>query len=317
MPILGDDIKSDKNRTRTSQIEILSKPVYWRYSREELGPTRVFYDEYHNEIILITSDFICKSHISSSKLTKFDIKLPNHSTILQAKFSFNNKWIGLQNEAYELKIIDIKGRIIGFQQCKNSKYGNKIMDFHFVISNIIDICVITLNGIEFYQLYPDKKKISLYKSTKYEVKYHWYLPSKQFIMVINSNYIFQGLKIKANKNEKINKFEIVGVEHQKHYNKHSNNNNKSNNKKSSNDTDTDSNKKRKNYNFFNQITLVNINDKVGCVFVDNKRAKIYLFQVNRQGQMESTHSYNLYSQGSYSIFHIDNILVAYNKNTEV
>merc|ERR1712048_1061212 len=70
--------------------------------------------------------------------------------------------------------------------------------------------------------------------------------------------------------------------------------------------------------FYEQITLIqmNNNQQIGCIFIDERKTKLYLFKVIRH-QMQLTHSYHLYSSGKYSIFHIDNVLVAYNKGTEM
>lgn len=134
-----------------------------------------------------------------------------------------------------------------------------------------------------------KKQMQVSKSLRYEVRYHWYLPQKQFLMLVNSSYVFQGIRIIKEKTEKINKFEIVGVQHITSKNE---------------------------YLFFEQITLVNLNDNIGCIFVDHRKAKIYIFKVQRT-EMQLEFDYNLYSQGRYAIFHVDNVLVAYNRNTEV
>lgn len=88
--------------TASSQVEIRHRPVSWRFNRLEFGQTLEFYDDYHEEIILINSEFIYKSHKQSSKLNKFNIKIPNHTSILNAKFSPQNKYIGLQINPHEL-----------------------------------------------------------------------------------------------------------------------------------------------------------------------------------------------------------------------
>eukprot|EP01084_Bolivina_argentea_P251698 422233_1 len=153
--------------------------------------------------------------------------------------------------------------------------------------------------------------MNLIKSIKYETKYNWYLPSQQFIMLVNNSFVFYGIKLTYLKIEKINKFEIVGIDHNQY---------KNNKKKKDMDMDTDTDSDSL---FYSQITLIDIGKTdnktgggIGCIFIDERKTKLYLFRVIRH-QMQLTHSYHLYSQGSYSIFHIDNVLVAYNRNTEM
>lgn len=93
---------SSLHTTQTSQVEIRDRPVSWRFCRQDYGPTRVFYDELHEEIILVTGEFVCKSHRASSKLNKFNMRIANHHTLLKAKFSPNNQYIGLQIAPSEL-----------------------------------------------------------------------------------------------------------------------------------------------------------------------------------------------------------------------
>ena len=86
----------------SSQVEIRQRPVSWRFPRQEFGETLQFYDDAHEEIVLVNSECIYKSHKQSSKLNRFNIKMPNHESILNAKFSPQNKYIGLQINIHEL-----------------------------------------------------------------------------------------------------------------------------------------------------------------------------------------------------------------------
>eukprot|EP01084_Bolivina_argentea_P184438 318092_1 len=144
--------------TASSQVEIRHRPVSWRFSQLEFGETLQFYDDYHEEMILINSEFIYKSHKQSSKLNKFNIKIPNHNNILNAKFSPQNKYIGLQINPHELQIKTIRGEIVAIQQCRNIKSGNIIQNFHWINSKDSNICLITKNGIELYGFIASKKK---------------------------------------------------------------------------------------------------------------------------------------------------------------
>ncbi len=162
------------------------------------------------------------------------------------------------------------------------------------------IVVIVSHHQVYYMKIISKKTMNLFKSIKYETRYDWYLPCQQFIMLVNNSFVFYGIKLTHLKIEKINKFEIVGIDHN-----------------SSNSKGKD--KKDKNVSsFYSQITLIDIGKDggIGCIFIDERKTKLYLFRVIRH-QMQLTHSYHLYSTGSYSIFHIDNVLVAYNRNTEM
>ncbi len=88
--------------TASSQVEIRQRPVSWRFPRSEYGETLSFYDDYHEEVILINSECVYKSHRQSSKLNRFNMKIPNHTAIRSAKFSPQNKYIGLQINEHEV-----------------------------------------------------------------------------------------------------------------------------------------------------------------------------------------------------------------------
>ena len=188
------------------------------------------------------------------------------------------------------QIKSVRGEIVSIQQCRNIKNGNRIIDFHWINTKDSNLCIITKNGVELYAFTANKKSMRLTKCIKYDTSHHWFLPSQQFIMLVNASFVFYGIKLSFASIQKINKFEIVGIDHI----------NNSNNK-----------------DFYKQITLIQINNnQIGCIFIDERKTKLYLFKVIRH-QMQLTHSYHLYSTGTYSIFHIDNVLVAYNKNTEM
>ena len=91
-----------KVSTASSQVEMRQRPVSWRFPRSEYGETLSFYDDYHAELILINSECVYKSHRRSSKLNRFNMVIPNHTAILSAKFSPQNKYIGLQINVHEV-----------------------------------------------------------------------------------------------------------------------------------------------------------------------------------------------------------------------
>ena len=101
MAAFGSGVRS-KVTTASSQVEIRDRPVSWRFVRSECGATLSFYDEYHAEMILINSESVYKSHRERSKLKRFNMKIPNHTAILNAKFSPQNKYIGLQINVHEV-----------------------------------------------------------------------------------------------------------------------------------------------------------------------------------------------------------------------
>ncbi len=184
----------------------------------------------------------------------------------------------------------IRGEIVAIQQCRNIKSGNKILNFNWINTKDANIFLVTSLGIELYGFSAHKRAMSLIKCIKYETVYYWYLPSLQFLMLVNRSFVFYGIKLSYLKTEKINKFEIVGIDRQRREDLH------------------------------RQITLIEIGspnkEQIGCIFIDERKTKLYLFKVIRH-QMQLTHSYHLYSNGKYTIFHIDHVLVAYNKNTEM
>ena len=179
---------------------------------------------------------------------------------------------------------------MAIQQCRGIKGGNRILDFFWINTKESNLCLITRNGIELYAFSTTTKSMALTKSMKYETVHFWYLPALQFVLLMNGQFVFFGVKLSYLRTEKLNKFEIVGIDHVAHHDAAS---------------------------FCSAITLIEVEQKeIGCIFIDDRKTKLYLFKVIRH-QMQLTHSYHLYSAGKYSVFHIDNVLVAYNRNTEM
>ena len=176
---------------------------------------------------------------------------------------------------------------MSIQQCRGIKAGNRILDFEWINTKEANLCFVTTNGLELYAFSSSSKSMSMTKSMKYETVRFWYLPSLQFVLLMNGQFVFFGVKLSYLRTEKMNKFEIVGVDQADHD------------------------------HFGSAITLIEVEqNEVGCIFVDDRKTKLYLFKVIRH-QMQLTHSYHLYSAGKYSVFHIDRVLVAFNRNTEM
>ncbi|ETO19142.1 hypothetical protein RFI_18095 [Reticulomyxa filosa] len=57
-------------------------------------------------------------------------------------------------------------------------------------------------------------------------------------------------------------------------------------------------------------------DEIGCIFVDKQKAKMTMLEV-KQDEMKLVYHYNLFSSGDYNIFLIDNVIIAYNQQSEV
>lgn len=125
----------------SSQVEIRHRPVSWRFNRSEFGETLEFYDDFHEEIVLINSEFIYKSHKQSSKLNKFNIKIPNHTSILNAKFSPQNKYIGLQINRHELVCDYFVLYLIA-----NTRYNH--IHFIFSKSKLFEVKLLQFNNVE-------------------------------------------------------------------------------------------------------------------------------------------------------------------------
>jgi len=272
-----------------SQVEIRQRPVQWDLDGfNDHSVLLVFYDEYHQEIVLLTEHCIWVSHSPSCSLSKFQFSVYEYQHVKNAKFSPDKEFIGFQIETTEIKVLTRAGDMVAIQTCRNSKAANRILAFHWIISDAADLCLVTLHGAELYKLNVQNKTLKCVKTFKYETKHHWNLASHQFLVLVDSKHVFQGLQITKTKPEKINKFEIVGVQ------------------KSTLDRNS----------FYHQISLFDFDGTVGCVFVDEKKAKVYVFMLhqNERGRstMKLTNQFELYSRGSYEMSIVDNVLVAYN-----
>ncbi len=179
---------------------------------------------------------------------------------------------------------------MSIEQCRGIKSGNRVLDFEWINTKEANLLFVTAHGLELYAFSSSSKSTSFFKALKYETVHFWYLASLQFVLLMNGQFVFFGVKLSYLRSEKLNKFEIVGIEH----------------------TDHDS--------FRSAITLMEVDEagrpEAGCMFIDDRKTKLYLFRVVRQ-QMQLTHSYHLYSAGRYSVFHVDRLIVALNTNTEM
>lgn len=286
---------TSEDEQQSSQVEIRKRPVCWANDSEirDSSNVLVFFDDYHCEIIIVTESYMWFSHSSSSSLTKFPFSVHEQEHLKNAKLSPDHCYIGFQIDSTEIKILNRDGNMVAMQTCRNSKAHNKILSFYWLTSDAADLCLVTIHGAELYKLNATGRVLKCVKTFKYETKHHWSLATHQFMVLVDSKHVFQGLQITKSKPEKINKFEIVGVQ------------------KSTLEPRT---------NFYHQITLLDFSNTVGCVFVDEKKAKVYVFMLHKdhrkRATMKLTNQFELYSRGTYRISLVDFVLVAFNVNTQ-
>jgi len=283
---------------KCSQITVLKRPVEWSFPVEAIGPVRMFYDPFHESLIFLTMRNVHVSRKGSHKL--FDLGFSvggNHLEVKNASFSYDRLYLGVQISDVEVKVLDNRGSLMGLQSCRSAKAGNHIWNFYWIESKTADLVFVTSGGVELYKLSGESRSLRCIKTFRYETTHHWCLPSHQFFLLLNSALIFQGLRITKTQPEKLNKFEILGVE-----------------KSSANSRDT----------FYSQISLHEFYGSICCVFVDEVKAKLYLFRLQKElfdhkpkFKMMLTNQWNLFSKGPYRVSSVDNVLVANSMKSKV
>lgn len=283
---------------KCSQVTVLKRPVEWSFPVEANGPVRMFYDPFHESLIFLTMRNVHVSRKGSHKLFELGFSVGgNHLEVKNASSSHDRLYLGVQISDVEVKILDNRGSLMGLQSCRSAKAGNHIWNFYWINSKTADLVFVTSCGVELYKLSGESRSLRCIKTFRYETTHHWCLPSHQFFLLLNKALIFQGLRITKTQPEKLNKFEILGVE-----------------KSSANSRDT----------FYSQISLHEFYGAICCVFVDEVKGKLYLFRLQKEVyehkpkfKMMLTNQWTLFSKGPYRVSSVDNVLVANSMKSKV
>uniref|UniRef100_A0A7N9ANP2 Regulator of MON1-CCZ1 n=1 Tax=Mastacembelus armatus TaxID=205130 RepID=A0A7N9ANP2_9TELE len=188
-------------------LELCEKPVQFEHAS---NVNNVFFDEANKQVFAVRSGgatgVVVKGPDDKNSVA---FRMDDKGEVKCIKFSIGNKILAVQRT---LKSVDFINFIPDYphteftQECK-TKNANVL---GFCWTNWNEIVFITDQGIEFYQVFPDKRSLKLLKSQSINVNWYQYCPETTVILLSTTvqGNILQPFAFRNGTMSKMSKFEI-------------------------------------------------------------------------------------------------------------
>ncbi|XP_065184010.1 regulator of MON1-CCZ1 complex-like [Sycon ciliatum] len=146
----------------------------------------VFFDEANRQV------FAVNSGNSDIAVTSWDtrkvayIRVPETGPVLSIKFSLDKKVLAIQRSSQHVDFVNLgkSGDAAAYsQQCKGKT--TEVRSFHW--TNINEIIFVTTQGVEFYQVFPEKRSLKLLRSFSVSVNWFVFSPLKNVLLLSTSS----------------------------------------------------------------------------------------------------------------------------------
>ncbi|XP_005990808.1 regulator of MON1-CCZ1 complex isoform X1 [Latimeria chalumnae] len=188
-------------------LELSDGPVQFEKAS---SVNNVFFDEANKQVFAVRSGgatgVVVKGPDDKNPIS---FRMDDKGEVKCIKFSFGNKILAVQRNSKSVDFLNFLPDLLHLeysQECK-AKNGN-ILGFCWTSSN--EIVFITDQGIEFYQVLPDKRSLKLQKSQNINVNWYMYCPERLVILLSTTvlGNVLQPFTFKSGTMSKMNKFEI-------------------------------------------------------------------------------------------------------------
>ncbi|KAF3703883.1 putative protein C18orf8 Colon cancer-associated protein Mic1 [Channa argus] len=188
-------------------LELCENPVQFEHAS---SVNNVFFDEANKQVFAVRSGgatgVVVKGPDDKSSVA---FRMDDKGEVKCIKFSIGNKILAVQRTS---KSVDFINFIPDYphteftQECK-TKNAN-VLGFCWINWN--EIVFITDQGIEFYQVFPDRRSLKLLKSQNINVNWYQYCPETAVILLSTTvqGNVLQPFAFKSGTMSKMSKFEI-------------------------------------------------------------------------------------------------------------
>ncbi|XP_053323935.1 regulator of MON1-CCZ1 complex [Spea bombifrons] len=188
-------------------LELSDRPVLFE---KATNVNSVFFDEANKQVFAVRSGgatgVVVKGPEDRSPIS---FRMEDKGEVKCIKFSLGNRILAVQRTLRTVDFINLiqdYSQLEYSQECKTR--NSRIMGFCWTSSS--EIVFITDQGIEFYQVLPEKRSLKLLKSQSINVNWYMYCPESSVILLSTANHcnVLQPFHFKGPTMSKMTKFEI-------------------------------------------------------------------------------------------------------------
>ncbi|XP_053105402.1 regulator of MON1-CCZ1 complex isoform X2 [Hemicordylus capensis] len=276
-------------------LALCARPVQF----EKASPVNcVFFDEANKQVFAVRSGGATGVVVKGLEdRNPISFRMEDKGEVKCIKFSLGNKILAVQRTPKNvdfLNFIPDSPQLEYTQECK-TKNAN-ILGFCWTSS--AEIVFITDQGIEFYQVLPEKRTLKLVKSQNINVNWYMYCPESSVILLSTTvlGNVLQPFYFKGGTMSKLSKFEIELPAAPK------------SSKLSLSERD---------------IAMATIYGQLYVLYLrhhsrtsSSTGAEVVLYHLPREGSCKKLHILKLYRTGKFALNVVDNLVVVHHQDTE-
>ncbi|XP_042299307.1 regulator of MON1-CCZ1 complex isoform X2 [Sceloporus undulatus] len=276
-------------------LALCARPVQF----EKASPVNcVFFDEANKQVFAVRSGGATGVVVKGLEdRNPISFRMEDKGEVKCIKFSLGNKILAVQRTSKNvdfLNFIPDSPQLEYTQECK-TKNAN-ILGFCWTGS--AEIVFITDQGIEFYQVLPEKRTLKLLKSQNINVNWYMYCPESAVILLSTTvlGNVLQPFYFKSGGMSKLSKFEIELPAAPK------------SSKLSLSERD---------------IAMATIYGQLYVLYLrhhsrssNSTGAEVVLYHLPREGSCKKLHILKLYRTGKFALNVVDNLVVVHHQDTE-
>ncbi|XP_040403793.1 regulator of MON1-CCZ1 complex isoform X2 [Cygnus olor] len=276
-------------------LALCGRPVHF----EKANPVNcVFFDEANKQVFAVRSGGATGVVVKGLEdRNPISFRMEDKGEVKCIKFSLGNKILAVQRTSKSvdfLNFIPDSPQLEYTQECK-TKNAN-ILGFCWTSST--EIVFITDQGIEFYQVLPEKRSLKLLKNQNINVNWYMYCPESSVILLSTTvlGNVLQPFYFKSGTMSKLSKFEIELPAAPKA------------SKLSLSERD---------------IAMATIYGQLYILYLrhhsrtsNSTGAEVVLYHLPREGSCKKTHILKLNRTGKFALNVVDNLVVVHHQDTE-
>ncbi|XP_030361636.1 regulator of MON1-CCZ1 complex isoform X2 [Strigops habroptila] len=276
-------------------LALCARPVHF----EKANPVNcVFFDEANKQVFAVRSGGATGVVVKGLEdRNPISFRMEDKGEVKCIKFSLGNKILAVQRTLKSvdfLNFIPDSPQLEYTQECK-TKNAN-ILGFCWTSST--EIVFITDQGIEFYQVLPEKRSLKLLKNQSINVNWYMYCPESSVILLSTTvlGNVLQPFYFKSGTMSKLSKFEIELPAAPK------------SSKLSLSERD---------------IAMATIYGQLYVLYLrhhsrtsNSTGAEVVLYHLPREGSCKKTHVLKLNRTGKFALNVVDNLVVVHHQDTE-
>ncbi|XP_028011565.2 regulator of MON1-CCZ1 complex isoform X2 [Eptesicus fuscus] len=276
-------------------LELCERPVHF----EKANPVNcVFFDEANKQVFAVRSGGATGVVVKGpDDRNPISFRMEDKGEVKCIKFSLENKILAVQRTSKAVEFsnfIPDSSQLEYTQECK-TKNAN-ILGFCWTSST--EIVFITDQGVEFYQVLPEKRSLKLLKSQSLNVNWYLHCPESAVILLSTTvlGSVLQPFHFRAGTMTKLPKFEIELPAAPK------------STKQSLSERD---------------IAMATIYGQLYVLFLRHHSrasssvgAEVVLYHLPREGACKKTHILKLGRTGKFALNVVDNLVVVHHQDTE-